>query len=373
VLLRGHSANPWDLRPWELLQDRYEVMAAVTGSNLHDLRGLALPRLPVRALRDLLPRGPLGVLAVRLPGDRYLALARHLEGARIVHAAEIDPWFTRGAARLRRRMGFRLVATVWETIPFLGAYRAARGRRYRAETMGAIDLFLATTERARQCLLLEGAPPERIRVHPPGVDREAFAGGAAGARGERLIVSPGRLVWEKGHQDVMRALAALERGLVRGPAGEWISARLLVIGSGPEEARLRRYAADLGLDGRVELRRTIPYSEMPAVYARAACVVLASLPTRFWEEQFGMVLAEALAAGVPVAAAASGAIPEVVGADATLFRPGDWMGLARALATGPLAAAPDARSGPPDPARVQRYSTAAAAERLAAVYAELLG
>src|SRR5207237_604450 len=111
VLLRGHSTNPWDLRPWELLRDRYDVVAAVTGSNLHDLRGLALPTVRVRALRDLLPRGPLGDVAVRLPGDRYLCLARLLEGARIVHGAEIDPWFTRGAARLRRRLGFRLVAT----------------------------------------------------------------------------------------------------------------------------------------------------------------------------------------------------------------------------------------------------------------------
>src|SRR5207248_3739265 len=118
-------------------------------------------------------------------------------------------------------------------------------------------------------------------------------------------------------------------------------------------------------------RRTVPYSEMPAVYARAACVVLASLPTRRWEEQFGMVLAEALAAGVPVLAAASGAIPEVVGADAALFRPGDWMGLARALAAGPLGPTAAGRVRP-DPARVERYSTEAAAERLAAVYAELL-
>ena len=84
-----------------------------------------------------------------------------------------------------------------------------------------------------------------------------------------------------------------------------------------------------------------------------------------------MVLAESLAAGVPVIAAASGAIPEVVGADATLFRPGDWMGLARALAAGPLAPAPGPRAEP-DPARAYRYSTTAAAERLAAVYAELL-
>ena len=103
--------------------------------------------------------------------------------------------------------------------------------------------------------------------------------------GEHLVVSPGRLVWEKGHYDVIRALARC--------GGD---ARLLIVGSGPERSRLLRYAADLGLADRVEIR-SVPYDEMPSVFARASCVVLASLPTPTWEEQFGLVLAEALAAG----------------------------------------------------------------------------
>ena len=58
------------------------------------------------------------------------------------------------------------------------------------------------------------------------------------------------------------------------------------------------------------------------------------------------------------------AIPEVLGPGATTFAPGDWLGLARILAAGP----PERR----DPARAQRYSLPAAAQRLRAVYAELL-
>jgi glycosyltransferase involved in cell wall biosynthesis len=353
VLLRGHNVNQWDLRAWEELSDRFDVRVLVTGSNRFDLSGLRLPVERVRAVRDLVRSD----LAVKAPGDRYLGLARHLEGADLVHSAELGVWFSHQPAQLKERLGFRLVLTVWETIPFRATYRAFRGRAYREATIPAVDLFLAATERARECLLLEDVPADRIEVCPPGVDVERFAG----ARGEpeRLAVSPGRLVWEKGHQDVLRALAALRRGLV---AGE--PPRVLIVGTGPEEGRLRRYAADLGVADLVELRAGVPHDEMPAVLGRAACVVLASLATPLWEEQFGMVLAEAIAAGVPVIAAASGAIPEVVGEAAVLVRPGDWLGLARALA-GPLPA--------PDPALAARYSAGAAAGRIAAAYDRVLG
>ena len=101
-------------------------------------------------------------------------------------------------------------------------------------------------------------------------------------------------------------------------------------------------------------------------------LVLASLPTPFWEEQFGMVLAEAMAAHVPVVAAASGAIPEVVGVVGDAVR-------RRATGSGSPARsrtvrsprAPGARRAP-EPERLERFSAAAAAARLRAAYDELL-
>jgi glycosyltransferase involved in cell wall biosynthesis len=358
VLLRGHSANPWELRPWELLADRFDVRLLVTGSNPFDTAGLRLPVERIRAVRDLLPRGRAGDLATLAAGDRYLGLEEHLRGAAIVHAAEIGVPYSHGPALLKQQLGFRLVLTVWETIPFGAAYRRFRGRKQRAETIPQVDLFLAATERARHALLLEGAPAGRIETSPPGVDTARFAPTAPPA--DQLVLSAGRLVWEKGHQDVLRALALLRR--------EGRDLRALIVGAGPEEERLQAHARDLGVADLVEWRRHVPYDEMPAVYARASCFVLASLPTRWWEEQFGMVLAEALAAGVPVLAAESGAIPEVVDGAATLFPPGDCAALAGLLAD--LTREAPRRETHDD--LVRRYSIEAAAERLGAAYARVL-
>jgi glycosyltransferase involved in cell wall biosynthesis len=384
LIVRGHLVTPWELLPWLELPEDFDVSVLLTRSNRFQAPD-RLPMVPVRALRDLLPRGPLGEVAAGLMGDRYLSGEEAFARADVVHAEELSFWFSADAARRRRRHGFRLVQTVWETLPMLDAYRNRHARRFRAEVLAGTDLFLPATERAAMALELEGVAPRRIRVCPPGIDVTRFSRAAAqDAPAHHTIVSPGRLVWEKGHQDVLRALALLHRGVVRTPAGDTIRPRLLIVGSGPEESRLRAHAEELGVGGAVEIR-AVPYEEMPDVFARASAMVLAShavataathlfdVPRAFWEEQFGLVLAEAMAAGLAIVTTTSGAIPEVVrGTPAALVAPGDWPEIARALAAGPLARAPGARVSYP-PEAVSRYSTTAAAERLAAAYRDAVG
>jgi glycosyltransferase involved in cell wall biosynthesis len=139
----------------------------------------------------------------------------------------------------------------------------------------------------------------------------------------------------------------------------------------PHYLRLRRHAAELGIADAVQLLANVPYDRMPAVYASASAMVLASLPTPSWEEQFGMVLAEGLAAGLPIVASRSGAIPEVTGDAAAYVEPGDWMGIARALADGPLQREPGARVEHPREL-VERWSSRAASQRLRDAYRRLL-
>jgi glycosyltransferase involved in cell wall biosynthesis len=365
LLVRGHQANSWHLRPWRHLEDEFDVAMAVTPGNWFDTSAAGIRAVEARTLRDRLPAGRAGDLLVRGPGDRYLDPEALFAGFDVVHSQDLVFWYSAQAARLKERLGFKLVLTAWETLPLLGAYRNVRTRPYRRDVLAATDRFLATSEKARNALLLEGAAAERVEVCPPGVDDELFRAAAAPAPGgEHLVLSAGRLVWEKGHQEVLRAVAALAHGVVAGPVP-----RALIIGAGPEEDRLRRHAEELDVADRVEFRREVPYAEMASVYASASCLVLGSLPTWGWEEQFGMVLVEALFAGLPVVAASSGAIPEVLADRGTLFAPGDWDGLARALAAGPLARPAGTRVHHDG---LEPYRGRAFAQRLATAYRHVL-
>jgi glycosyltransferase involved in cell wall biosynthesis len=389
LIVRGHQATPWELRPWQDLPDRFAVEYLRTASNGWDTSDLDLAAVKVATRRDRLPSGRLGDVAALVVGDRYAGGADAAFGrADVVHAEELSYWFAADAARRKAEHGFRLVQTIWETLPLGRTYRRRATAGYREQVLAATDLYLAATERARVGLLLEGVPEERIVVCAPGVDVERFAAAARAAAAqpappEHVVVAPGRLVWEKGHHDALRAVALLHRGIVRGPDDTVLRPRLHIVGRGPEEGRLRSAAEELGVAGAVEIG-AVPYGQMPAVFASASCLLLGSqssatgalhpfgVPRAFWEEQFGMVFVEAMAAGLPIVATTNGAVPEVLHGHGTLVPAGDYVGMARALAAGPLSRPPGTREAYP-PALVTHYSTAAMAARLADAYDRVLG
>jgi glycosyltransferase involved in cell wall biosynthesis len=380
LVVRGHQATPWNLRTWEHLPTRFAVSLLVTRLNRFDISHVGVPRALARSRLALLMPRRVGDLGGRLNFDRYVGIDGELAATDIVHTEELSYWFAAEMARRKQAHSYRLVVTVWETLPLLDAFRNAAARRHRNTVLAEADLFVAATERAHSSLLLEGVPPERIEVSSPGIELERFQAAATPdpPPDEHVLVSPGRLVWEKGHQDVIRAVAALRTGIVETGA----TLRLLIVGEGPERRRLEAYSRELGVADAVEFL-ALPYEGMPDLYARASCMVLASLasascsrflgdlPRCFWEEQFGLVLAEAMAAGLSIVASESGAIPEVAGDSATYFAPGDWLGLARQLAAGPLRRSP-AHRFTHDHELLRQYSTAAAADRLVASYDRLL-
>lgn len=105
-------------------------------------------------------------------------------------------------------------------------------------------------------------------------------------------------------------------------------ARLVVVGDGPDQARLERKVAASGARGRITFLGALPRMEAIRVLAGAdACVISSS-----WEN-FPHAAVEALAVGVPVVATAVGGVPEIVrdGENGLLVAPGSSVALASAL------------------------------------------
>lgn len=148
-------------------------------------------------------------------------------------------------------------------------------------------------------------PPETCRR--PGPMRVGFVG---------------RLEHEKGCHIALRAFAAAS------PASD---AELVVIGAGSEEAFLRSEAHSHGLDDRVTFLGGLSQYETLRHMRSLDVVLVPSLTTRTWKEQFGRVPAQAMANGIAVIASDSGSLPEVVGSAGIIVAEGDELGFVSAL------------------------------------------
>ena len=152
------------------------------------------------------------------------------------------------------------------------------------------------------------------------------------AGGEELTIGYlGRLVPEKGVDLLVRACATL-------PA----NVRLRIAGKGPMRDALGSLAVQAGIGERVRITDAVPYADVPAFLRGLDILALPSRPSTIWMEQFGRVLIEAMACGVPVVASASGEIPAVLADGGLLVPPGDAEALGAALRM--LAASADRRT-----------------------------
>jgi len=132
----------------------------------------------------------------------------------------------------------------------------------------------------------------------------------------------GRLVEEKGIHILLDALAQLPK-----------TAHLRLLGSGPQREALAAQTEQLGLTDRVTFDAQIASVDVPPYYHQLDVLALPSLTRPNWKEQFGRVLVEAMASGVPVVGSDSGAIPGVVGDGGLIVPEGDATALADALRT----------------------------------------
>jgi glycosyltransferase involved in cell wall biosynthesis len=133
----------------------------------------------------------------------------------------------------------------------------------------------------------------------------------------------GRLVPEKGIDTIFAAARLLrERGL---------KCQIILCGSGSHEEVLRQEAHQQQIADSVIWRGSVRHNQAPEEISQFDVLVLPSRTTATWKEQFGHVLIEAMAMGVPVVGSNSGEIPNVIGRHDLVFPEGDAEGLAAIL------------------------------------------
>ena len=331
----------------------YEPLAA---SGRWDLLGIG-SRRPDHDLSDInFPVArPLSLdcLALRVPGldwsikrlagleihnlNYMFGLEKLLAGTNIVDVAETYHPFCYQVARAKQRLGYRLVVSVQENIPFTHERPGFR-RRTKQAVFKAADYFLSLSEMAKKSLVLEGVPADRIAVLPTmGVNSDHFSPGAKDPTwldeigldaSDFVLLFVGRLTWAKGVFDLLYAFKMLQGDATLGGR----PLKLLIVGNGEAAGAVDALVERLGLQRQVRMVRRVPYAEMPKIHNLADIFVLPSIATPKWQEQFGAVLAESMACGKPIVGAGSGAIPEVVGTAGLIARANDYTSLAASLA-----------------------------------------
>ena len=309
-------------------------------------------------------RGPLVPLAVWNPGSVplhcYLSRTGPILGrfAPDVLYVEEEPYsiaalqWVRGGSRLRLRTMFFTAQNIPKRhpLPFrlLERYVWAHSSAGVCATASVVQALGMRGYRGKVSIVPYPVDVSRFR---PGL-RDAALGNGLGLR-SKTVAYLGRLVEQKGVRVLLEAYGKL-------PGRE--ATTLLCIGGGPLGAECRAQPGVVVVEG-------VTHAKVPEYLALADLLVLPSLTTSRWQEQFGRAAIEAMACGLPVIGSDSGEIPNVVNgaAGGVIVPEGDVKALAEAMAS--LIGDANARQRLGDMGRehVRRnYSTPIVAGRLAA-------
>ncbi len=296
-IIRASHTNEFELQNYHNLPNPFRITVV---SSRHPLTPVKLPCIKLFSPTDF-PRLFLRKqLLNRLAGGEQwlLGLERMLRQYRdshpqekiILHTAETYTPYTHQAVKMKKnKLVDQLVCTCWETIPHNNE-KFRRLRTWKNEAYAHVDVFHTPTNRAKDALIKEGVNPLKIKVIAYGVDLSRFKpkrGLPLGVSRKPVIITLARRVPEKG----LRLFDNLRNNFQGRADFRWISNQ--------------------------------PYSAIPSILRQADIFLHLSHPTETWEEQYGMVLIEAMASGLPIIATSSGAVPEVLGKAGILVRPDD--------------------------------------------------
>lgn len=187
--------------------------------------------------------------------------------------------------------------------------REAGVRKREGAVLDIVACVVTTSAWARRVLVdLYSLPSHRVQVAHPGVDP---ADAAPGTETAGALLSVAAVIPGKGHDVLLDALAPLT-------GFRWHCECVGSLERDPAFVeRLRRRILDGGMEGRVRFSGPQAERDLARSYASADVLVLASRA-----ETYGMVIAEALARGLPVVAAEVGGVAEALGQSADGTHPG---------------------------------------------------
>jgi len=197
------------------------------------------------------------------------------------------------------------------------------------------DKVIVNSKFTKTKVMETGVKPEIIKVINPGVSLEDFEieidtekfKKELNLEEKKIILTVSRLVERKGHDMVLSAMPKIIK--------EIPNVHYLILGEGPNKAKLKKMTEEMGVDNYVTFLGFIPDSEVPLYYA--ICDVLVMISREIKEkgdvEGFGIVYLEANAMKKPVVAGKSGGVEDAVenGVNGLLVDPEDVDQIGRAI------------------------------------------
>ncbi|PSB06682.1 glycosyl transferase group 1 [Pleurocapsa sp. CCALA 161] len=197
-------------------------------------------------------------------------------------------------------------------------------RWIRNFVMGVSKLYLAGNQDGAE-VMRSWNYQGQIEVMPQmGVDTKLFTPLARKSPQDQINIGfLGRLVPEKGLDILFTAVRQLQE--------QDLDFQVTLCGSGESEADLRQKAEILQINERLIWRGAVRHEAAPKELGKFDVLVLPSRTVATWKEQFGHVIIEAMAMGIPVVGSSCGEIPHVIARDDLVFPEGDSVALAKIL------------------------------------------
>jgi phosphatidyl-myo-inositol dimannoside synthase len=220
----------------------------------------------------------------------------------------------------------------FRTAQSLNKYYPPPFNYFEQASLRAAKLWIAGGKTVFDNLVTRGYPKARGRIITLAVDTSLFLPTNDNVRDavrssldlKHLVIGfVGRLTVAKGLRVLMQVLEGLDAAL------PWC---LLLLGDGPMKAEIQGWAKRHGLENRVRIHLA-RHDEVPKFMAAMDILVAPSQTMPNWKEQFGRMLIEAFACGVPVIASDSGEIPNVAADAAVIVGEKDVLGWRRAITT----------------------------------------